>query len=89
MKIRVLYFASLRERLGTEAETIDLPAGIGTVGELRQWLLARGGVWADALARPDSGRDLIRAAVSQQMATADTPLADGVEVAFFPPVTGG
>lgn len=89
MKIRVLYFASLRERLGTEAETIELPAGVGTVGQLRQWLLTRGGVWAEALAWPESGRDLIRAAVSQQMATADTPLTDGAEVAFFPPVTGG
>lgn len=89
MKIRVLYFASLRERLGTEAETLTLPAEVGTVGALRQWLIRRGGVWAEAFALPEAGRDLIRAAVSQQMATADTLLAEGAEVAFFPPVTGG
>ncbi len=89
MNIRLLYFASLRERLGTDAESITLPAGVQTVGQLRQWLIGRGGLWADAFAVPASGRDTLRAAVDQQMARADTPLADGAEVAFFPPVTGG
>ena len=30
-KVRILYFASLREKIGKEAEEIELPAGIGTV----------------------------------------------------------
>lgn len=89
MKIQLLYFASLRERLGIEAESVELPADVHTLGQLRQWLVARGGCWAEALAIPDSGRDAVRAAVAQQMAGADTRLHDGDEVAFFPPVTGG
>jgi len=31
----------------------------------------------------------VRAAVNQAMALGDTQVADGDEVAFFPPVTGG
>ncbi|MDO5056871.1 MAG: molybdopterin converting factor subunit 1 [Lautropia sp.] len=89
MNIHILYFASLRERLGTGAEQLALPAGVRSVAELRQWLAARGGVWAEAFTPPASGRDRLRAAVDQAMATADTPLHDGAEVAFFPPVTGG
>lgn len=89
MEIRLLFFARLRERLGCEAETLTLPAGIDNVGQLRLLLAARGGAWADAFTPPASGRDTLRAAVAQEMADADTPLRDGVEVAFFPPVTGG
>lgn len=85
MTITILYFAGLREALGTGRETVDLPAGIGTAGQLRAWLRGRGGAWAETLAE---GR-AIRIAVDQAMARADTPLRSGAEVAFFPPVTGG
>lgn len=89
MKIRLLFFASLREKLGTDGEQIELPADVQTVGQLRSLLAARGGVWAEVFTPPASGRDALRAAVAQRMATADTALTDGAEVAFFPPVTGG
>ena len=83
MQIQLRFFAALRETLGTAALTWDTQAD--TVGALRDELFARGGVWADALAR---GRAL-RASVDQVMATEDSPLREGAEVAFFPPVTGG
>ena len=83
MKIHVRYFASLREALGPQ-ETIDVPPG-STLGQLRDQLLARGGRHAEALAR---GRAL-RCALNQTMADEDTPVPEGAEVAFFPPVTGG
>lgn len=83
MKISVRYFASLREALGP-SETVELPPG-STAGRLREHLVARGAPHAQALAR---GR-AVRCAVDQQMADDDTLLVDGVEVAFFPPVTGG
>ncbi|MDO4231973.1 MAG: molybdopterin converting factor subunit 1 [Lautropia sp.] len=89
MKIRLLFFASLRERLGCSGETLELPADITTVGQLRRFLAARGGAWADAFTPPASGRDTLRAAVAQEMACGDTLLMEGAEVAFFPPVTGG
>jgi len=85
VKVEVLYFAGLREAVGCARERLELPAGVVTAGALRQYLRARGGAWTDALAE---GRTL-RVAVDQAMAAADTPLREGAEVAFFPPVTGG
>jgi molybdopterin synthase sulfur carrier subunit len=85
MRVTVLYFARLREAVGRDREEVQLPAGVATVGALRAWLTARGAPWDEAF----TGISRIRAAVAQQMATDETALADGAEVAFFPPVTGG
>jgi molybdopterin synthase sulfur carrier subunit len=85
MNIQLRFFASVREALGTSQETVALPTDVKTVGDLRAHLCDRGGVWAETLAE---GRSL-RMAYNQVMAGADTPLAGGGEVAFFPPVTGG
>ncbi len=84
-KLRLLFFARLREDLGTSVEELALPAGVGTVAALRAHLLERGGAWASTLAQ---GRAL-RVAVNHEMAEAATPVKPGDEVAFFPPVTGG
>jgi molybdopterin synthase sulfur carrier subunit len=83
MKVRVRYFASLREALGA-AEAVELPAG-STLGTLRDALVARGGRHAEVLAR---GR-AVRCALDQAMSDESATLRDGAEVAFFPPVTGG
>ena len=83
--ITLLYFARLREALGTGREELALPSGIGTLGALRTHRAQRGDAWAKEMA---AGRNL-RAAVNQDIATADTPIKDGDEIAFFPPVTGG
>ena len=83
LRVRVRYFASLREALGSE-EQVRLPA-VSRVGELRDALIARGGEHARLLAR---GR-AVRCAVDQTMGDESTSLHDGAEVAFFPPVTGG
>lgn len=83
--ITLLYFARLREALGTGREELVLPSGINTLGALRTHLAQRGEAWAKEMA---AGRNL-RAAVNQDIATADTPVKDGDEIAFFPPVTGG
>ena len=85
MKIRLLFFASLRERLGSSAEELDAPPTVTTVGSLREHLRARGGVWADVFAPTRA----VRAAVNQAMAQPGAPIKAGDEVAFFPPVTGG
>lgn len=83
--IRILYFASLRERLDSGGESLELPAGITQLGQLASLLAARGPVWADVFA----GRLPLMMAVNQSAARPDSPLQDGDEVAFFPPVTGG
>ncbi|HEY7655276.1 MAG TPA: molybdopterin converting factor subunit 1 [Burkholderiales bacterium] len=83
--ITVLYFARLREAVGTGSERITLPTAVRDVEGVRALLAARGGEWEHALAP----KMAVRAAVNQAMAHGDTPVADGDEVAFFPPVTGG
>ena len=82
--VKVLFFAGLREAVGTGAEDVVLPEGVRTVGALRDHLAGRGGAW-QALAAMRN----LRAAVNQGMARLDGTVKDGDEVAFFPPVTGG
>ena len=85
MKVTVRYFASVKESVGTDAEVLDLPAGVSTVAALRAHLRARGGAWAETLA--DTRR--ITAAVNQDMVKGGAVVKAGDEVALFPPVTGG
>lgn len=85
MKIRVLFFASLRERLGSTGEEVEVPPTVTTVGALREHLRGRGGAWADVFAPTRA----VRAAVNQDMAQPAAGIKSGDEVAFFPPVTGG
>ncbi|MFZ4759029.1 MAG: molybdopterin converting factor subunit 1 [Burkholderiaceae bacterium] len=85
MRVEVLFFASLREAVGSSRERIELPESVDTAGALREYLRSRGGVWAQALADTRA----LRIAVDQAMASPATALHDGAEVAFFPPVTGG
>lgn len=84
MKVQVLFFGELRETVGTPNESVELAEAI-TVAHLIDQLAARGEPWQSALMAADP----LRVAVNQEMANLDTPLADGVEVAFFRPVTGG
>jgi molybdopterin converting factor subunit 1 len=84
-EIRVLYFAWLRERVGCGEEMVSLPAHVGSVGSLMEWLAGRHQGLAEVFAIPR----LVRAAVNQEFASPATGVAAGDEVAFFPPVTGG
>ena len=81
--VQVRFFASLREQLGA-AEALSLPVG-STVADARGALAARSSAHAQALAR---GR-AVRCALNQALCAESAPLADGDELAFFPPVTGG
>lgn len=84
MQIKILYFARLREAFGTASESLELNSGV-TVAEVLALLEARGQVWLSELR---SGR-VIRCAVNQEMASRETELHSGDELALFPPVTGG
>lgn len=81
--IQIRYFASIRESLGA-SESVDFGAG-ATVAELRDQLILSSPRHAAALARGKA----LRSALNQTMCAESARLADGDEVAFFPPVTGG
>lgn len=82
-KITLRYFASIREAIGTGSEPVESTAS--TLGVLRDELIARGGAYAESLARGKA----VRVALNQTMSDEAAALPDGSEVGFFPPVTGG
>jgi molybdopterin synthase sulfur carrier subunit len=85
MKLQLRYFASIRETLGLDQESIELPETVRTIDGLRSHLRSRGDIWDEVLGE---GK-VLRCALNHQMVNASTELEDGAEVAFFPPVTGG
>jgi sulfur-carrier protein len=85
VKVKVLFFAALREQLGSPGEELELPAAISTVAGLREHLKSRGGPYEKAFGQ----KTLVRTAVNQDMVQPSARIKAGDEVAFFPPVTGG
>jgi len=85
MNIELRFFAGIRESLGTASESVALPEHVQTVGDVRVYLRERGSPWKEVLAE---GRAL-RMAFNQEMTDVTQRIAEGSEVAFFPPVTGG
>jgi molybdopterin synthase sulfur carrier subunit len=85
MSVKLLYFAWVRERIGTPEEEIELPANVTTVAQLIDWLSGRGEHYAHAFENPK----VIRAAIDRAHVKADTAIAGAREIAFFPPMTGG
>ena len=83
--MRFVYFAWVRERIGTGEEELDLPDGIDTVAALLDWLATRSDGHAAALAQPG----LVRVALDREHAEETASLAGVREIALFPPMTGG
>ncbi len=81
MRVRVRLFASLRETAGVSEVRLELPAG-STAEQAWERLAAE----VPALA---ARRASVAAAVNRRYASFDTPLAEGDEVVFIPPVSGG
>lgn len=77
MKVKVKYFASLKDSIGRAEETLELSSSI-TVQQL--WLQVSG---------ENDISDTIKSAVNMEYVNKDTLVNDGDEIAFFPPVTGG
>lgn len=77
MTITVKYFASLAEDLGRREDRLETTGG-DSVAALWQRATGREGMPANVLV-----------ALNQEYVERDAPVADGDEVAFFPPVTGG
>jgi sulfur-carrier protein len=85
MVMTVLYFASVKEKVGLSEEQLTPPASVATVSDLMDWLATRSPKHAHAFAQ----RAMIKSAVDQNHVPSSAPLGNAKEVAFFPPVTGG
>lgn len=85
MAIEMLYFAWVREAVGTGSEAVDPPEAVRNVADLIYWLAERSEGHARAFAEPAK----LRAAIDQHFVALDALLGDAREVAIFPPVTGG
>ena len=83
--MKALYFAWVRERVGTAEEELDPPPTVKTVGDLIAWLRERGEGYARAFDKPTA----VRAALDRVHARNDVSIKGVKEVAFFPPMTGG
>ncbi len=81
MKVRVKFFAILRERAGAAEVSKDLPDG-STVGDLWREL-------QKDYAKLDVPGIRLLYAVNQNYVGADHRLSDHDEVVFIPPVSGG
>jgi len=81
MRVRVLFFGPLKDLAGASSEVADLPDGSDLRAALEHYQ-----------ARLPRLRDLTRNIViarNQEFADLSTPLAEGDEIAFLPPVSGG
>ncbi len=82
MKIAVLYFAAVRELVGHDEESLELPAGVVTIADLAVHLPLVHPVLSGRLAA-------VRFARNEEFARGADALADGDTVALIPPVAGG
>jgi len=85
MTISMLYFAWVRERIGTGEEQVDPPEAVRNIADLIDWLSRQSDGHAAAFAEPAK----LRAAIDQSFVPLDALLGNAREVAIFPPVTGG
>ena len=81
IKVKVMYFARYRELLGLDAERLE--GDFAVVDDVRKALVAKGEQYA-LLAEQN-----LMCARNEELCKLDETLAEGDEVAFFPPVTGG
>jgi molybdopterin synthase sulfur carrier subunit len=80
--VTVLFFASIRERLGTER--LQWPLARDADAVIDALVAEHGEPWREALRAPN-----VIVAINQRVAEPSDMLHDGDELAFFPPVTGG
>ena len=85
MRVKLVYFAWVRERVGRPEEEVELPDGIATVADLVRWLKTRGEEYDYAF----ENEAVVRAAIDHSHVKPEAAIGQAREIAFFPPMTGG
>lgn len=82
MRLRVLYFAAVRDLVAREEEVLDLPDGVRTVGDFAAWIASHHAALGGRMGS-------VRIARNEVFARTDEALAPGDVLALIPPVAGG
>lgn len=82
--MKLVYFAWVREQVGLDEETVELPESVVTITDLMAWLATRGDEYAIF-----ENAHALRAAVNQEHVEHAEPIKGANEIAIFPPMTGG
>lgn len=83
--ITVRFFSMVREALGVEELSVECSGDTHSIASLKRTLADQhGSIWDETLHQPN----LVHA-LNQRVVRIEAPVADGDEVAFFPPMTGG
>jgi len=85
MRLKLVYFAWVREKIGKGEEILQLPADVSTIDELLKHLSKTDLSYQQAFADPAK----LRFALDQNFVESRSPLGEAEELAIFPPVTGG
>jgi molybdopterin synthase sulfur carrier subunit len=85
MKLKLVYFAWIRDKIGKAEEVVEVDQAVKTIADLVNWLRTHSDVYADAF----TDMSTVRCAINLDYVIADAVLSEGDEVGFFPPVTGG
>ena len=80
-RVKVLFFATLREKTGTRETELDLEQG-AIVSEVKSMLLERYPALKQSM-------DTLIVAMNHEFAFDENPVPEGAEIALFPPVSGG
>lgn len=85
MRVKLLYFAKVKELVGLDNEVIDLPSSVTTFEDLKHYLILRGTPWSELFLH----KNATRCALNQNLMNSNFNIEAGSEIAFFPPITGG
>ena len=80
-RIKVLFFATLRDRAGTKSADLEIPAAT-TVQALKEMVV-------DAYPGLRQTMDTVVISINREFAFDESIVPENAEVAMFPPVSGG